>query len=151
MQSSMLTSPLLFLLLIHCLSMSSLRYKALCIDIKFLVLWPICLNSSLVYFKNGSAYLTRMTAQVFISLMRFLLLSLVSRSFLILLRYSFLIFSFILLYGYTTWMLTKHMEKKAWQQLHKNAASNTEQVPEAAPHKAAAVWLLNTHHENYSS
>ena len=28
---------------------------------------------------------------------------------------------------------------KAWRQLHKNAASNIEQVMEAAPHKAAAV------------
>ena len=39
--------------------------------------------------------------------------------------------------------------EKAWQQLQKNAASNTEQVLEAAPHKAAAVRLLTTHHENY--
>ena len=28
-------------------------------------------------------------------------------------------------------------EEKAWRQLNKNAASNTEQVLEAAPHKAA--------------
>ena len=41
--------------------------------------------------------------------------------------------------------------EKAWQQLHKNAASNIEQVMEAAPHKAAAVWLPTTHHENYQS
>ena len=41
----------------------------------------------------------------------------------------------ILLYGCTTWTLTKWMEKK----LDKNAASNIEQVIEAAPHKAAAV------------
>ena len=40
--------------------------------------------------------------------------------------------------------------EKAWQQLHKNAASNIEQVPEAASHKAAAVQLLITHHKNYS-
>ena len=39
--------------------------------------------------------------------------------------------------------------EKAWRQLHKNAASNIEQVLEAAPHKAAAVWPLTTHHENY--
>ena len=38
--------------------------------------------------------------------------------------------------------------KKAWQQLHKNTASNIEQGLEAAPHNAAAVWLLTTHHEN---
>ena len=30
--------------------------------------------------------------------------------------------------------------EKAWRQLHKNAASNTEQVLEATPHKAAAIW-----------
>ena len=29
--------------------------------------------------------------------------------------------------------------EKAWRQLHKNAASNSEQVPEATPHKTAAV------------
>ena len=33
----------------------------------------------------------------------------------------------------------------------KNAASNIEQVLEAAPNKAAAVRLLTTHHENYPS
>ena len=41
----------------------------------------------------------------------------------------------ILLYVYTTWTLTKWMEEKAWRQLHKNAASNIEQVVEAAPLK----------------
>ena len=35
----------------------------------------------------------------------------------------------VLLYGCTTWTLTKRMEKKARRQLHKNAASNLEQVP----------------------
>ena len=39
----------------------------------------------------------------------------------------------VLLYGCTTWTLTKRMEKKAWRELHKNAASNIEQVMEAAP------------------
>ena len=39
--------------------------------------------------------------------------------------------------------------EKAWRQLHKNSASNIERVLEAAPHKAAAVRLLTTHHENY--
>ena len=34
--------------------------------------------------------------------------------------------------------------KKAWRQLHKNAASNIEQVLEAAPHKAAVVRPLTT-------
>ena len=41
--------------------------------------------------------------------------------------------------------------KKAWQQLHKNAASTIEQILAAAPNKAAAVWSLTTHHENYPS
>ena len=40
---------------------------------------------------------------------------------------------------------------KAWRQLHKNAASNTEQVLEAVPHKAVAIRPLSTHHENYPS
>ena len=39
--------------------------------------------------------------------------------------------------------------EKAWRQLHKNAASNIEQVLEAAPHKAAAVRPPTSHHENY--
>ena len=41
--------------------------------------------------------------------------------------------------------------EKAKRQLHKNAASNIEQVLEAAPHKAAAVRSLTTHHKNYPS
>ena len=45
----------------------------------------------------------------------------------------------------------KTYAEKAWRQLYKNAASNIEQVLEAAPHKAAAVRPLTTHHENYSS
>ena len=40
----------------------------------------------------------------------------------------------------------KNAGEKAWQQLHKNAASNIEQVLETAPHKAAAVRPLTTHH-----
>ena len=41
--------------------------------------------------------------------------------------------------------------EKARRQLHKKAASNIEQVMKAAPHKAAAVRPLTTHHENYQS
>ena len=48
----------------------------------------------------------------------------------------------ILLYGCTIWTLTK-------RQLHTNAASNIEQVPEAIPHKEAAVRPPTTHHKNY--
>ena len=43
------------------------------------------------------------------------------------------------------------MEKKDWRQLLKNAVSNIEQVTEAAPLKAAAVWPLTTHNENYQT
>ena len=53
----------------------------------------------------------------------------------------------ILLYGCTTWTLTKQMEKR----LDGNYASNFEQVQEAAPHKAAAVRPPTSHHENYQS
>ena len=45
----------------------------------------------------------------------------------------------------------KAYEEKAWQQLHKNTASNIEQVLEAVPHKAATVRLPTTHHENYQN
>ena len=41
--------------------------------------------------------------------------------------------------------------EKVWRQLHKNAASNIEQVLEAAPHKAATVRPPTTHHENYQN
>ena len=56
---------------------------------ELLILWSICWSSSLVHFKNGSEYLT---AQVFIPLISFLLCSLLSGSFLVLLR-SFCVFS----------------------------------------------------------
>ena len=71
---------------------SSLACKDLCMAINFLVHWPICLSSSLVHFKNGSEYFTTRTAQVFISLIRFLLNDLISSCFF--LRYSFF-FAFI--------------------------------------------------------
>ena len=41
--------------------------------------------------------------------------------------------------------------EKAWRQLHKNAASNIEQVLEAAAIKGAAIRPLTTHHENYKN
>ena len=67
---------------------SSLGCNALCMVICFLVLWSIC-------FWKGPEYLTRGTTQVFIPLIRFVLHSFVSSSFLVLLRYSFWILSFI--------------------------------------------------------
>ena len=45
----------------------------------------------------------------------------------------------ILLYGCTSWTLTKWQEKRLDGQLHKNSASNIEQFLEAAPHIATAV------------
>ena len=36
-------------------------------------------------------------------------------------------------------------EEKAWQQLHKNAASNIEQILEATPDKVAAIRPPTTH------
>ena len=41
--------------------------------------------------------------------------------------------------------------EKAWQQLYKNATNNIEQILETAPHKAAAVRIPTTHHENYQN
>ena len=41
--------------------------------------------------------------------------------------------------------------EKARRQLHKNAASNIEQVLEATPLKAAAVRPPTSHHEYYPS
>ena len=76
--SSMLASPLPPSFLdTYSLSASSLGCNALCIVISFLFLWSICLSSSRVHLRKGPEYLTRGTAQVFIPLMRFLLLSFV--------------------------------------------------------------------------
>ena len=41
--------------------------------------------------------------------------------------------------------------EKTWRQLHKNAASNIEQVLEAASHKEASVRPPATHHEKYQN
>ena len=57
----------------------------------------------------------------------------------------------ILLYGCTTWTLTKRLWKKARRQLHKNAVSNIEQVLEATLHKAPTIRPSTFHHENYPS
>ena len=96
MLSRILASPLpLFFLSTHSQSTSSLGCKVLYLIImRFLDLWSICWSSFLVYFKNDPEYLTRETAQVFIPLRRLLLCSLVSNSFLVLLRYS--LFSFFM-------------------------------------------------------
>ena len=41
--------------------------------------------------------------------------------------------------------------EKTWRQLHKNAASNIEQVLERAPNKVAAVRLPIINHKNYQN
>ena len=88
--SSMQASPLPPSFLdTYSLSTSSQGCIALCIVISFLVLWSICLSSSLVHLRKGPEYLTRSTAQAFIPLIRFLQDSFVSSGFLALLRYSF--------------------------------------------------------------
>ena len=71
----------------------SMGCKALRIVMSFLVLRSICW-SYLIHFKNGSKYLTRGRAQVFISLMRFLQYSLILSSFLVLLKIFFFNFFF---------------------------------------------------------
>ena len=50
----------------------------------------------------------------------------------------------ILLYGCTTWILAKCIEKKKktrWE-LHKNSMCYFEQIMEAAPHKTAVVYVI---------
>ena len=51
------------------------------IVISFIVLLCICQSFSLVHFKNGPVYLIRGTTKVFIDLMIFLLLNLISKTF----------------------------------------------------------------------
>ena len=53
----------------------------------------------------------------------------------------------ILLYGCTTWTLTQTVGEEARRQLHKNVASNMEQVLAATPNKAPPA----SHHEKYPS
>ena len=53
----------------------------------------------------------------------------------------------ILLHGYTTWTLTKRIEKKAWRELHKNATSKIEQILKAISLKKTAVRAPITHLE----
>ena len=56
----------------------------------------------------------------------------------------------ILLYGCTTWTLTKRLEKKLdGNYIHKNAGSNIELVLAATPHKAPTIQPPTSHHENY--
>ena len=84
-----------FFLDTYSLSTSFVGCNVLCTVISFFVLWSICLSSSLVHFRKDPEYLTRITALVFIPLMRFLLESFVLSSFLLPQRYVFWNLSFI--------------------------------------------------------
>ena len=57
----------------------------------------------------------------------------------------------ILLYGCTIWTLKKMAGEEARRQLHKNVASNIEQVLAATPNKAPTIRPPSSHHENYPS
>ena len=72
---SILSSMLVIHLPPSFLETNKLCHKALCAVISYLVLW------SIVHFKKCPEYLTGVTASVFIPSMRFMLYSLVSRSF----------------------------------------------------------------------
>ena len=74
--------------------MPFLGCKTLYIIVNFFLLISAFLNSSFFEFKWSSKNLSRETTQVFILLIRFPLQSLVSRNSLVLLRNSFLIFTF---------------------------------------------------------
>ena len=78
----------------YSLSTSSLVCNSSCMILIFLVLWSICLSSS-VHFKKGPENITRALAQEFIPLIRLMLDSFVSNSFPVLLRSSFWIFPVI--------------------------------------------------------
>ena len=57
----------------------------------------------------------------------------------------------ILLYGCTTWRANKTAGEEARRQLHKNAASNLEQVLRQHPTRHQMYGHLPPYHENYSS
>ena len=57
----------------------------------------------------------------------------------------------ILLYGCTTWTLTRRLEKKTRRKLHKNVESSIEQVLATTPHETPTTRTLAPHHENYTS
>ena len=57
----------------------------------------------------------------------------------------------ILLYECTTWILTKHMEKKLDGKYTRMLQAILNKSLRQHPHKAAAVQPLTTHHENYPS
>ena len=54
----------------------------------------------------------------------------------------------VLLYWRTTWTLTKRIKKTRWQ-LHKNTTRCSEKIPEATPHKPAAILPFTSHLTNH--
>ena len=61
------------------------------------------------------------------------------------------VWSSLLLYGCTTWTLSKGREKKVRWELHKDAGYCFEQILEAIPNKTAAVQPLTSHLKNHPS
>ena len=97
--SKLLLIPELFLVTVISFCSDSLYH--LCIVISFLILWSIFWSYSLVHFKNSPEYLSWGTARVLIAVMRFLLCSLVSNTFVILLKLkNFFLLSFPLVWWY---------------------------------------------------
>ena len=56
----------------------------------------------------------------------------------------------ILLYGCTTWTLTKRLEKKLDGNYTRNVESNIEQILATTPHETPTVRPLASHHKNYT-
>ena len=136
----MLASPLPpSLLETYSLSTSSLGCKALCIVISFLVLWSICLSSSLVHLRKCLEYLRSNTAQVFVPLIRFLLLSFVLSSFLVLLRYSFWI---IIPWEFFISVLSDDPSLRSKRP--KTSSSPQESSQYSGRFKNGVVWMVST-------
>ena len=57
----------------------------------------------------------------------------------------------ILLYGCTTWTLTKAAGEEAGRKLHKNVESSIKQVLATTPHETPTIRTLAPHHKNYTS
>ena len=57
----------------------------------------------------------------------------------------------ILLYGCTTWTLTKTAGEETRRKLHKNVKSSIEQVLATTPHETPIIRKLAPNHENYTS
>ena len=92
----MLASPLTSFLDMYNLSLSYLKFKTHRHSFSYSLVYLFKLFLRLLY--EWSEYLTRTTAQMFTPLIRFLLCNLVSRSFLVFQRYSFIKILFFFTY-----------------------------------------------------